>query len=179
MNLMDSRYKWRTDSGHNTGCLTCYSNYGRTGFNKAKDGYLYVVYSWELDAWKAGVTNDLARRLKELAQTGFDVDLAAFLKNTGDYIAKLEKELKQILADSGAVSLKAAGEDQLFNGGYTESWTAASHTPAGVVRGDCQAFLNHLLTEQRLRDLAPRLTCALTHRNCLLPGVQLAPLTAL
>ena len=133
------------------GCSSC----AVSGYDPSKTGFLYVVYHDALGAWKVGIANNLERRLKQHRLSGFAVDEAATVENTGDFIQRLETEiLHLIFKTNGAVSLKDAGNDQFASSGYTETWLASSFTPSGIVNGDCQAMLDWMIATQRDLDWA-------------------------
>jgi len=94
-----------------------------TGFKPALDGWLYLVACEGRGLLQIGISNDLDRRLKEHARSGWRL-LESSGPMPGTQAMKLESALLRFLRASGAVMGPEAGWRDFS--GFTESWTRES-----------------------------------------------------
>jgi len=94
-----------------------------TGFKPALDGWLYLVACEGRGLLQIGISNDLDRRLKEHARSGWQL-LDSFGPVPGTQAMKLESTLLRFLRASSAVMGPEAGWRDFS--GFTESWTRES-----------------------------------------------------
>ena len=117
-----------------SGCPNCVHN----GFDKSKDGFMYVLSNPDTGMLKVGITNDLDRRLAEHARNGFSHVLdRSDISMPGEEAYRREQRILKYLRRNG-ITMGNQIQDAEEHDGYSETWASG------------QLFATSLVTLMRL-----------------------------
>jgi len=125
-------HEWRAavgsrSGGNQSGCPSC----ARTGFNPAKDGWLYLIENDSLGLLQIGISNRPEARLRDHGSRGWEVvDVRGPMD--GSLTQSWEREILDYLRSHG-VGIPDPNEYDRFDG-YTESWDRQSFPLLSIAR---------------------------------------------
>jgi hypothetical protein len=107
-------------------CIDC----SKPGFQRTKDGYLYLLKSQDGSLLKVGISNKPAKRMKELRKdTPFDFDIVSTIHGDGYWIAEKESAIHRKFKSAQLSGFDGSTEWMLYNENIVEIFDSQPKSP--------------------------------------------------